>query len=39
MTTAWYTFDEVREKILMNEMSEDRSVAVVLKWIMSLTRE
>ena len=34
LTTAWYTFDEIRTKILANEMSEDRSVAVVLKWMM-----
>lgn len=34
LTTAWYSYDEVREKILPNEMSEDRSVAVVLKWMM-----
>lgn len=35
LTTAWYTFDEVRAKILANEMSEDRSVAVILKWMMA----
>jgi ADP-ribose pyrophosphatase YjhB (NUDIX family) len=34
MTTDWYSFDEVKEKILQNEISEDRSVAVLLKWIM-----
>jgi ADP-ribose pyrophosphatase YjhB (NUDIX family) len=34
LTTAWYTFDEVRSKILAGEMSEDRSVAVILKWMM-----
>lgn len=35
MTTAWYTFEEVKQKILSGEMSEDRSIAVILKWMMS----
>jgi hypothetical protein len=35
MTTAWHTLEEVRAKILTNEMSEDRSVAVLLKWMLS----
>lgn len=29
MTHAWYSFEEVRTKILSNEMSEDRSIAVI----------
>jgi ADP-ribose pyrophosphatase YjhB (NUDIX family) len=34
LTTAWYTLDEVREKIISGEMSEDRSVSVILRWMM-----
>lgn len=33
MTTAWYTLDEVKEKILTSEMSEDRSVGVLMRWM------
>lgn len=35
MTTAWYNFDEVKNKILTGEMSEDRSIAVLLRWILA----
>jgi hypothetical protein len=35
LTTAWHTLDEVREKILLGEMSEDRSVAVMLRWLVT----
>ncbi len=35
ITTSWYTFDEVKGKILSGEMSEDRSIAVLLKWLLS----
>jgi ADP-ribose pyrophosphatase YjhB (NUDIX family) len=34
LTIAWYTLDEVREKIISGDMSEDRSVAVILRWMM-----
>ncbi len=34
MTTCWYTFDEINEKIVKNEMSEDRSVGVLMRWMM-----
>jgi ADP-ribose pyrophosphatase len=36
MSTAWYTLDEVRDKIFTWEMSEDRSVGVLLRWMMGL---
>ena len=36
ISTAWYTSDEVREKIAQDEMSEDRSIAVLLKWMMEM---
>ena len=34
MTIAWYSFDEVKVMIMSDEMSEDRSIAVLLKWMM-----
>ena len=34
ISTDWYSFEEVREKIMCDEMSEDRSIAVILKWMM-----
>ena len=34
MTIAWYSFDEVKAMIMSDEMSEDRSIAVLLKWMM-----
>lgn len=33
ITTAWYTYEEVLQMIMHGEMSEDRSIAVLMKWI------
>lgn len=34
MTIDWYTLEAVKAKILSGEMSEDRSVGVLLPWIL-----
>ena len=34
ITFAWYTFDEVSKFCLNNQIQEDRSVAVILNYIL-----